>query len=130
MPKWHIDFGKKVTGGVIKRHREKKKFEMGGEQLLVKVGNEEKKKVVRTKGGGIKIKAVSVAFANVFDPKTKKSKKVRILGVVENPANPHYVRRGIVTKGCIIETELGNARVTSRPTQHGVVNALLIHSEK
>jgi small subunit ribosomal protein S8e len=45
---------------------------------------------------------------------------------VENPANPHYVRRNIITKGAVIKTELGNAKVTSRPGQDGVVNAALI----
>jgi len=126
MPRWHIDLGRKVTGGVVRQGRKKKKYEMGGDQILVKVSDVEKRKIVRTKGGGIKVKAVEVTYANVTDPKTGKSKKVKILGVVENPANPHYVRRGIVTKGCIIKTELGNAKVTSRPTQHGVVNAVLL----
>ncbi|MEM7825868.1 MAG: hypothetical protein QW412_03355 [Candidatus Aenigmatarchaeota archaeon] len=32
----------------------------------------------------------------------------------------------MVTKGCIIKTEIGNARVTSRPSQDGVVNAVII----
>ena len=126
MPRWHIDLGRKVTGGVVRRGRKKKKYEMGGDQILVKVSDVEKRKIVRTKGGGVKVKAVEVTYANVTDPKTGKSKKVKILGVVENPANPHYVRRGIVTKGCVIKTELGNAKVTSRPTQHGVVNAILL----
>ena len=34
--------------------------------------------------------------------------------------------RGIITKGALIETELGKAIVTSRPGQDGVVNALLV----
>ena len=126
MPRWHIDLGRKVTGGVVRRGRKKKKYEMGGDQILVKVSDVEKRKIVRRKGGGVKVKAVEVTYANVTNPKTGKSKKVKILGVVKNPANPHYVRRGIVTKGCIIKTELGNAKVTSRPTQHGVVNAVLL----
>ncbi|RLI95711.1 MAG: 30S ribosomal protein S8e, partial [Candidatus Aenigmatarchaeota archaeon] len=54
------------------------------------------------------------------------TKKVKILDVLENPANPQLVRSKIVTKGCIIKTELGNAKVTSRPSQHGIVNAVLI----
>ena len=46
--------------------------------------------------------------------------------VVENPANRHYIRRNILTRGTIIKTEKGNARITSRPGQDGVVNAVLI----
>jgi len=126
LPKWHIDTGKKPTGGVVRQHRKKKKYMRGSDQTLVKVSDTEKRKIVRTKGGGRKIKAVEVAYANVFNPKTKTTKKVKILGVLQNPANPHYVRRNIITKGCIIKTELGDAKVTSRPSQDGIVNAILI----
>ncbi|HDN05822.1 MAG TPA: 30S ribosomal protein S8e, partial [Candidatus Bathyarchaeota archaeon] len=49
--------------------------------------------------------------------------------VIRNPANVDYDRRGVITKGAIIETSLGLARVTSRPGQNGVINAVLI-SEK
>ena len=46
--------------------------------------------------------------------------------VIENTANPNYVRQNIITKGSVIETEKGKAKVTSRPGQHGVVNAVLL----
>ena len=49
-----------------------------------------------------------------------------IVNVVENPANPHLVRRNIITKGCVVETKLGKAKVTSRPGQEGSVNGVLI----
>jgi small subunit ribosomal protein S8e len=35
-------------------------------------------------------------------------------------------RRAIITKGAIIETSKGNARVTSRPGQCGIINAVLL----
>ena len=59
---------------------------------------------------------------------TKKQKKELndLLEVIENSANPNYVRQNIITKGSVIETEKGKAKVTSRPGQHGVVNAVLI----
>jgi len=63
---------------------------------------------------------------NVVDTKKNKVLKTKVVQVIENPANPHYVRRNIITKGAIIETEIGNARVTSRPGQHGVLNAVLL----
>ncbi|MFB6184110.1 MAG: 30S ribosomal protein S8e, partial [Haloarculaceae archaeon] len=44
----------------------------------------------------------------------------------ENPSNPNYARRNIITKGAIIETSEGRARVTSRPGQDGQVNAVLV----
>ena len=50
----------------------------------------------------------------------------KILKVVENRANPNYVRQNIITKGSVVETEKGNAKVTSRPGQHGIVNAVML----
>lgn len=122
---WHGEKGRKPTGGKIKLARKKRKFELGNSPVYTRIGKE-RKKIVRTKGGGRKVKAFSVEFANVLDPKANTVRKVKILGIVEHPDNPHFVRRGIITKGCIIKTEAGNARVTSRPSQHGIVNALKI----
>ena len=125
MRKWHIDRGKKVTGGVEHQYRKKKKFQMGSIPLLTDLGPTRKSKV-RTRGGGRKIKLRNAEFVNVINTKTNKTKKVKIESVVENPANPQLVRRGIMTKGAIVKTELGNAKITSRPSQDGVVNAVLI----
>lgn len=129
MAVWHGDAGRKVTGGKIRIARKKRKYELGSEPAYTKIG-EEKKRKKRTKGGGIKIKLSSTNFANVLDLETKKSKKVKILDVVENPANPHFARSEIITKGAIIETDLGKAKVTSRPSQHGIVNAVLIEKKQ
>ena len=63
---------------------------------------------------------------NVVDPKTKKHKVVKIKNVIENPANRHFVRRNIITKGTVVDTEAGKARITSRPGQDGTVNGVLI----
>lgn len=129
MALWHGEKGRKPTGGLIKMARKKRKHEIGSLPTHTRIGKE-KKKIVRTRGSGKKIRALSVEFANVLDLKTKTAKKVKILDVVENKANPHFVRRGIITKGCIIKTEIGNARVTSRPSQDGVVNAIMIEEKE
>ncbi|MEM4392035.1 MAG: 30S ribosomal protein S8e [Candidatus Nitrosotenuis sp.] len=55
-----------------------------------------------------------------------KVKKTKILKVLENSTNNDYQRRGVISKGAILETEDGKCRVISRPGQHGVVNAVLI----
>jgi len=44
--------------------------------------------------------------------------------------DPHYTRMNVITKGCIVNTEIGRVKVTSRPTQHGVVNGILIEEKK
>jgi small subunit ribosomal protein S8e len=46
--------------------------------------------------------------------------------VLENSANRNYVQRNFLNKGAIVQTELGAARVTSRPGQDGVVNVVLL----
>jgi small subunit ribosomal protein S8e len=66
------------------------------------------------------------SYASVADPKTGVTKKALIENVEENTANPNYVRRNLLTKGAIIKTEIGRARIVSRPGQHGVINAVLI----
>ena len=56
-------------------------------------------------------------FANVADPRSGTTKSAKIITVKENPTNPFYARRNITTKGAVIETEIGDAVVTSRPGQ-------------
>ena len=129
MTKWNIDKGRKVTGGIIHLHRKKRRFQRVSMPLLTKL-EKEKKRVERRRGGTEKIRLPSAEFANVIDTKTNKYKKVKILHVLRNDANPQYVRRGIITKGTIIKTELGDAKVVSRPSQDGVVNATIIQEKK
>jgi len=126
--RWHGEKGRKKTGGKINPHRKKRKYE-GGSEAMYTLAGKDKKRFYRTKGGGIKVKAAAVEFVNVYDPKAKIMKKVKILDIVKNPTNPHFVRRGIVTKGCIVRTELGMARVTSRPSQMGVASAVVVEEK-
>lgn len=122
---WQGEKGRKPTGGIIHIARKKRKYELGSLPLYTKI--EKEKRVIRkVKGGKFKIKCSSAEFANVLDKKTNQTKKVKILDVIEHPDNPLLTRGKIITKGCTIKTEIGNAKVTSRPSQHGVVNALLI----
>lgn len=116
--------GRKKTGGLLRAHSKKMKHMMGREFTPVLV-NEEKKKPVRVRGGSYKIKLAAANMANVVDA-SGKTARVKIVTVKENPANPNYIRRNIMTKGAVIQTELGLARITSRPGQDGVVNAKLI----
>lgn len=107
-------------------YRGKRKFERGSLPTETVLGEEDQVKIVRVRGGNIKIRSVKAAYANVAIPSEGKVVRVPIKRVIENPASRDYSRRGIITKGAIIETELGKARVTSRPGQNGVVNAVLI----
>jgi len=125
MAVWHGEEGRTKTGGLKRRIKIKRKYELGSTPTLTKIGKEKRKKV-RTKGGSEKIRVLSSEFANVLDPETKKIKKVKILTVVENKASRDFIRRKIITKGTVIKTEIGEAKVTSRPGQNGVINAVLL----
>jgi small subunit ribosomal protein S8e len=113
----------KRTGGRRRHSRNKRKFELGDEPTETEV-DEQKLKVVDARGGTTKVRAISTDVASVSDGEAVRSADIE--GVAENPANPNYVRRNIVTKGAVIETSEGEARVTSRPGQDGQVNAVLV----
>lgn len=116
---------KKATGGKLKQSRSKRRYELGREPTLTRVGNTSRK-IQRGLGGNTKAILMLASEANVYDPKSKSTKKTKIVTVKANPANPHYVQRNILNKGTVIQTEAGEARITSRPGQDGVVNAVLL----
>ena len=91
---------------------------------------EPKRKTLRRRGGNLKTRVVKEKNACVTNPDTGKTEKTEIKRVIRNPANIDYNRRGVITKGTIIETSMGTAKVTSRPGQHGVINATLIKKEE
>ncbi len=123
--RWQGKSTRKYTGGRIIRARSKRRFELGGDEANTLIGDNISK-TERTLGGNSKVRLLRDATAIVTDPKTNTAKKVKIETVSGNPANTHYVRRNIMTKGAIIKTELGSARVMNRPGQEGSINAVLI----
>ncbi len=123
--KWQGKSKRKETGGRLKLARKKRRYELGREQNITVLGEPRHKKV-RVRGNNARVRVLSTNVANVTDPETNVTKKVKIKDVLENAANPHYVRRDIITKGAVIETEIGKARITSRPGQDGCINAVLI----
>jgi len=126
---WHGDLHKKKpSSGRKGAFRMKRRYEKGSFPTETFLG-ETKKKTDRTRGGNTKTRLLITNQVNVSDPSTGKTEKTEISSVVSNPANVDYNRRGVITKGTIIETPLGIARVTSRPGQDGLVNAVLTPKE-
>jgi len=122
---------RKLTGGKKNwYYKVKRKYSYGRYFLPSTVESMEERTPIRVRGGKMKIRLRKVAYAIVSDPKTGKSVKARILRVTATPANREYARRQIIVKGSIIETSEGRARVTSRPGQHGIVNAVLLYEEE
>jgi len=86
----------------------------------------ERRKLIRTHGGNLKVRALRAETATICIPSTGETKRAVIETVEENTANPHYVRRNLLTRGAIIKTDLGHARIVSRPGQDGTINAILL----
>ena len=113
----------KITGGRRRPLRSRKKFETNrfpneaviGEQITV---------TRKVRGKNVKTAIKTINTVNLIID--SKAKRVKILKVLENSTNNDYQRRGIISKGAILETAEGKCRVMSRPGQHGVVNAVLI----
>ena len=121
---WQGESIRKVTGGRRRPAAMKRRAEIGLAPADTHIG-EDRRRIIRTFGGNEKSRALRAAFANVTNAKGE-TKKVKIETVEENSANPNYVRRNLLTKGAIIKTEIGHARIMSRPGQDGVINAVLL----
>ena len=116
---------KKFTGGKLRRNHSKRRYELGREPSFTKVGDTQRRSL-RTMGGNRKLLLLKEQYANIYNPEDKTTKKLKILTVKENNADPHYVQRNIMNRGTIISTDEGNAKITSRPGQDGIINAVLI----
>ena len=113
----------KITGG--RRHplRSRRKYEIDrfpnealiGEQITI---------TRKVRGKNIKTSIKTIDSVNLAI--NSKVKRVKIIRVLENGTNNDYQRRGVISKGAILETEEGKCRVVSRPGQHGTVNAILV----
>jgi len=114
----------KITGG--RRHplRIRRKYEIDRypNEALIEAQETVTRKV---RGKNNKTALKTIDFVNLAIPGSK-VKKTKILKVLENPTNNDYKRRGIITKGAVLEIHEGKCKVVSRPGQSGVVNAIII----
>lgn len=115
--------GRKVTGGKYHKQRKKKLYERDTQEKVVILG-ETKRKNLRVRGRHTKTILLSVNTANILSK--GKVQKAEIKNVLETPQNTFLARQNRLLKGAIIETSLGKARITNRPSQEGQINAVLI----
>lgn len=114
---------RKYTGGRYRAGRSKRQFEAGNAPTMTTIGTKRVKKK-RTIGANTKIKLVANTHVNVFDAKTKKSVKAELKNVVDNKASKFFIRRNILTKGAVVETDKGKVKITNRPGQDGNLNGV------
>lgn len=116
---------RQATGGRYRPAQGKRRAEIGSGPADTHIG-ETRTRIVRSFGGNQKVRALRAMYVTVSTRSTGKAQKVKIEKVEQNGANPNYVRRNLLTKGAIIHTEIGSARIISRPGQSGVINAVLL----
>jgi len=126
MKQYHDAVGKKVsrgTGGRKKKSKDKSLAHVGGSFTSTKIADKDVRVKVRTRGGNTRLKLKKSLVMSVV---TKDgAKKAKVLRVLESH-NPEFVRTNIITKGAVVETDLGKAKVTNRVGQDGIVNGVLI----
>ncbi len=116
----------KINGNGKKRvfSRDKKKYEIGNYFSATKLDKKNIIKKMRMRGGNYRIRLKKAGFANLL---TKEGyKTVAIVGVIESKDNRNFARQNILTKGTIINTDLGKAIITNRPGREGNINAKLL----
>jgi len=122
---WQGRSRRKRTGGRLRPIRKKRRFEISRELQHATIGSGTVKEY-RVRGANIKLRILTTKTVNVYDPATKKTQRANVITVRENPANPNYVQRNIITKGAILETDVGLVRVRSRPGQDGILNGVRV----
>jgi len=116
---------RKSTGARYTSTRTKRRYQKGSLPANTRIGKIDARSS-RTLGGGSRTRLLFVDKVNLFDSGSRKHSLETIKNVVESPANRNFVRRNILTKGTVVETSKGKARITGRPGQEGMVNAILI----
>ena len=115
--------GRKTSGGRYIKPRKKKLTGRQGQSRVVKL-EDKRTKLLKMRGGSKKLVSLTNNTVNVIFK--GKGKNVKIKNVLETPSNTFLARQNILLKGTIIETELGKAKITNRPSQEGNVQAILI----
>ena len=129
MAQWHGISRRKPSGARLKRpnrYRGKRRTEISSEKQFAFIDADRQTKVYRKRSGNTTVRVLKENMINVSDG-SGKTQRVEMTNVVENGADPNYVRRNILTKGAIVETTLGRVRITSRPGMDGVICGVVIN---
>ena len=103
----------KITGGRRYPLRSRRKYEL--DRYPVETLSGEQVTVTRkVRGKNSKTALKTTDFVNLTIP-GEKVKRTKILKVLKNPTNNDYERRGVISKGAVLETQEGQCRVISRP---------------
>ena len=124
MAEAHERSTRKSTGGRYKRNSKRKKRDLVGKFAATAKG-ELKTTDRKSRGFTNKVMLKSADTVSVSKPDGE-TVTAEIEDVVENTANPDFVRRDILTKGAVVSTSEGRVEITSRPGQDGALNGKLL----
>ena len=92
---------RRATGGRMPVHQKKRKFEMGRQPAMTKLGAK-RVRPVRGRGGNYKYRALRIDAGNFSWGSEAITRKTRVLDVVYNATNNELVRTKTIVKNCIV----------------------------
>ena len=92
---------KRVSGGRMPIHKKKRKFEMGRQPAMTKLGKK-KISVVRGRGGNLKYRAIKLDFGNYTWQSESVSFKSKIYDTVYNSTSNEFTRTKTLVKNAIV----------------------------
>ena len=85
----------RLTGGRVNIHKKKRKYEMGRPAAMTKLAHPKRVRVVRTRGGNQKFRALRLDQGNFAWGSENTTRKVKIMDVVYNSTNNELVSKAI-----------------------------------
>jgi small subunit ribosomal protein S8e len=92
---------RRSTGGRMPVHQKKRKFEMGRQPSMTKLGAK-RVRPVRCRGGNLKYRALRIDAGNFSWGSEAVSRKSRVIDVIYNATNNELVRTKTIVKNCIV----------------------------
>ncbi|SCZ89387.1 BZ3500_MvSof-1268-A1-R1_Chr1-1g01148 [Microbotryum saponariae] len=92
------------TGAQRAQYRKKRKFELGRQPAMTKLGAK-RIHTVRTRGGNTKHRALRLESGNFAWASEHATRKTRIIGVVYNASNNELVRTNTIVKSAIVQID-------------------------
>jgi len=108
-----------ATGAKRAQYRKKRKFEMGRQNSLTKLGSK-KIHTIRVRGGNLKYRALRLDSGNFSWGSESISRKTRIVAVVYNASDNDLVRTNTLVKNAIVQIDAAPFRQWFE-THYGVV---------
>ena len=92
------------TGGRVNVHQKKRKYEMGRQPAMTKIGHK-RVRIVRGRGGNMKFRALRLEVGNYAWGSENATRKVRIMDVVYNASKAELVRTKTLVKNTIVQVD-------------------------